>query len=103
MKALGAAPIEIDRFLTEADSEQQFSYDEFVDRVTERATVEESGAAFSAKAVVPLVCSVASRNEVQDIRSQLPDEFSALFELADAEAARCSSSSSSTWTGRSAD
>lgn len=80
-------PMEIDRFLTEADSGQQFSPDEFLDRVAERARVEQSDAAFYAKAVVALACSAAPDSEIQDIRAQLPDAFADLFELADAEAA----------------
>lgn len=46
--------MEIDRFLTEGDSGQRFSCDEFVDRVAERAAVEEIDTAFAQKAVVPL-------------------------------------------------
>jgi len=80
-------PMEIDRFLTEPRSGQQFTYDEFVDRVAEEAHVGESEAAFYAQAVVSLVCSIAHDSEVRDVRTQLPDEFSALFELADADVA----------------
>jgi uncharacterized protein (DUF2267 family) len=83
----GPLPMEIDRFLTEADSGQQFSYDEFVDRVAERAAVGGSNAVFHAQAVVALVCSVATGSEAQDVRSQLPDDYAPLFELADSGAA----------------
>ena len=79
--------MEIDRFLSEADSGQQFPYDEFVDRVAQRAAVKESDAAFYAQAVVALVCSVAPGSEAQNVRTQLPDEFAPLFEIADAEVA----------------
>lgn len=54
--------------------------------MAERAVVEESDTAFCAKAVVPLACSVVPESEVQGVRSQLPDGFSAIFELTDAEA-----------------
>ena len=59
-------PMEIDRFLTEPRSGQQFTYDEFVDRVAEEAHVGESEAAFYAQAVVSLVCSIAHDSEVRD-------------------------------------
>lgn len=83
----GPLPMEIDRFLTEADSGQQFGYDEFVDRVAERAEVEESEATFYAQAVVSLVHEAVPESEIEDVRAQLPDAFDGLFELAEADAA----------------
>ncbi|WP_435066628.1 DUF2267 domain-containing protein [Haloplanus sp. C73] len=78
-------PMEIDRYLTAAESGQQFSYDEFVDRVADRANVEESEAAFYAQAVVSLVSELATGGEMADVQAQLPDEFGDLFELAEAQ------------------
>lgn len=78
-------PMEIDRYLTAAESGQQFSYDEFVGRVAERAELEESEAAFYAKAVVSLVNELAAGGEMADVQAQLPDEFGDLFELAEAQ------------------
>lgn len=80
-------PMEIDRYLTAAESGQQFSYDEFVDRIAERAEVEESEAAFYATAVFALVCELAAEGELADIRAQLPDSFGGLFEMVEAETA----------------
>ena len=80
-------PMEIDRHLLEAEAAQQFSYDEFVDRVAERAGMDEADAAFAAKAVVALAAQQAPPGERTDVRDSLPPEFNELFEFADAEEA----------------
>lgn len=78
----GPLPMEIDWYLQSADHGQRFGWDEFVDRVGERAGVEESDAAFYAQAIVALVGDLAPGSELDDVRSGLPDEeFDALFEL----------------------
>ena len=77
----GPLPMEIDRYLIEAESGQRFGYDEFVDRVAERAEREEEDAAFGAKAVVALLGEIAPGGEVSDVQAQLPDEYADLFEL----------------------
>ena len=78
-------PMEIDRFLREADSGQRFSYDEFVDRVAEREGVDGADAAYHAKVIVALVSEVAPGRELEQVRGQLPDDFDPLFDLVDAE------------------
>lgn len=78
-------PMEIDRYLLEADSGQRFSFDEFVDRVAEREGVDPSEAAYHAKVVVDLVGEVAPAGELEQVRGQLPEEFDQLFELVDAD------------------
>lgn len=80
-------PMEIDRFLTEADSGQRFSYDEFVDRVVEGTGVDRADAVYHAKVVVGLVAEVVPAGEIEQVRGQLPDDFDDLFELVDAESA----------------
>ena len=78
----GPLPMEIDWYLKSADHGQRFGWDEFVDRVGERAGVEESDAVFYAQAVVALVGDLAPGSELDDVRNGLPDEeFDALFEL----------------------
>ncbi|WP_435129326.1 DUF2267 domain-containing protein [Halobaculum sp. D14] len=77
----GPLPMEIDRFLTEADSGQRFGYDEFVNRVADRADVEESEAAYRAKAVTALVADLDPAGEIEDVEDGLPDEFQDLFEF----------------------
>ena len=74
-------PMEIDRFLIEADSGQRFDYDEFVDRVAGHEGIDRADAAYHAKVVVAQVAEVTQASEVQQVRDQLPDEFEDLFEL----------------------
>ncbi|MFC6989761.1 DUF2267 domain-containing protein [Haloplanus sp. GCM10025708] len=79
-------PQEIGRFLREAESEQRFSYPEFVERVAERAGVEEADAAYYAQAIVELVAESEPGTEIEQVRDQLPEEFEPLFEFVGAEA-----------------
>ncbi|WP_158059406.1 DUF2267 domain-containing protein [Halorussus halophilus] len=81
----GSLPMEVDYYLTSADSGQRFDYDEFVDRVAERANVNKSDAAYYGKVVVGLVSELISRGEVEDVRGQLTDDYQYLFALIDAE------------------
>lgn len=78
-------PMEIDYFLESAESGQRFDYDEFLDRVTDRAEVERADAAYYAQVVVGLVSEVVPANEIEQVRSQLPDDYDDLFELIDPE------------------
>jgi uncharacterized protein (DUF2267 family) len=78
-------PMEIDRFLTTADSGQRFDYDEFVGRVAERSGADRSDASYHAKAVVAVVSEVVPGSELQQVRGQLPAEFDPLFELTEVE------------------
>lgn len=81
----GPLPLEIDRYLTEAESGQQFPPRTFIERVADRAGIAESDAAFYARAVIALVGDVVPASEMRDIRTQLPEDFEDLFELAEAE------------------
>ncbi|MFB6072713.1 MAG: DUF2267 domain-containing protein [Halobacterium sp.] len=78
-------PMEIDRYLTEADSGQQFSYQAFLERVAEGANVDETDAQFYAQAVFELVDECAQANETEQVQAQLPDDFDPLFEFVDSE------------------
>lgn len=78
-------PMEIDRFLTEAESGQRFDYDEFVERVAEREGVERPDAAYHAKVILDIVAEVTPASEIDQVRGQLPDDFDDLFELAEGE------------------
>lgn len=77
-------PMEIDRYLLEADSGERFGWDEFVQRVSERANVDEPEAVFRAQAVIELVWSLEPVGEDRDVRQSLPGEFDDLFEFVDA-------------------
>lgn len=78
-------PMEIDRFLREADSGQRFSYDEFVERVAEREGVDRPDAAYHAKVILDIVSEVTPASEIIQVKGQLPDDFDDLFELVELE------------------
>ncbi|WP_224332182.1 DUF2267 domain-containing protein [Haloprofundus halobius] len=83
----GPLPMEIDRYLLDADSGQRFAFDEFVDRVAEREgstdPIDRSDATYHAQAIVALVNDVVPPGEMEDVRAQLPEEYGKLFQLAD--------------------
>ena len=74
-------PMEIDRFLTEAQGGQRFDFRELVNRRSEREGVDPPDANYHAKQILQLVSEVVSSGEMQDVMQQLPDEFDDLFEL----------------------
>lgn len=74
-------PMEIDYYLLQAETGQRFDYDEFIDRVAERAEIEAADAAYQAQAIVALLAEIAPGSEIQDVRDELPGEFEELFEF----------------------
>ncbi len=74
-------PMEIDRFLLEADSNQRFGFREFVERVSDIEKQDEPDAVYHAKQIIGLVGEVAPTGEIEDVINSLPDEFEDLFEL----------------------
>lgn len=76
-------PMEVDRFLIEAKSGQRFDYDEFLDRVADCEGIERPDAARHARLVVGLVSETVYASEIQEVLSNLPDEYLDLFELVD--------------------
>jgi uncharacterized protein (DUF2267 family) len=81
----GQLPMEVDRFLLDAESGQRFSYDEYLDRVADCEGVEHPEAARHARLVVGLVSETVYASEIQEVLSNLPDEYLDLFELVDEE------------------
>lgn len=81
----GPLPMEVDRYLLQADSGQRFSPSEFFDRVCERENVDRSDGVYHTKAIVALLDEVVPAGEMQQVRGQLPAEYDALFELSDQE------------------
>ena len=79
-------PMEIDRYLIAADSGQRFDYDEFLDRVSEREGVDRADANHHAQQLVALLAEIVPAGNLEKARNQLPDDYEALFELADFEA-----------------
>lgn len=79
-------PMEIDRFLTEPAGGQQFSYQEFLERIADRADIEESEAQYDAQAIVALVGECVQGEEMAQVRAQLPADYEPLFEFTQQEA-----------------
>lgn len=79
-------PVDLDHYLTEPQGDEQFSYQEFIQRIADRADVDESDAHFYAQAVVALLNNVVLESEVRRMRTQLPDEYDPLFEFTEADA-----------------
>lgn len=79
-------PMEIDFYLLNADSGERFGWQEFVDRVAERAELDdEAEATYQAQAIMALLHEVEPIGEEQDIRGNLPEEFEDLFEFVGTE------------------
>lgn len=85
----GPLPMEIDRYLLEADSGQRFDWNEFLDRIWERERMtdpdDRADAAYHARVIVDLLNDIVSPGEMQQVRDQLPDDedWDELFELID--------------------
>ncbi|WP_247381813.1 DUF2267 domain-containing protein [Halorientalis brevis] len=83
-------PMEIDRFVSEVDTVESFSFDEFVDRLLERGGYdddERADAVFHAQAVMAVVSEAVDENELQQVRDQLAEKqgWDELFEVAEHE------------------
>lgn len=78
-------PMEIDRYLIEAEHGQRFEYDEFLSRVAEREGVDRSDANYHAQQVMVVVAEDVPPGNIEKARAGLPEEFDALFELVDHE------------------
>lgn len=85
----GTLPMEIDRYLLEADSGQRFDWDEFLDRVWEREEMSDpddrADAAYHARAILDLVNEAVPPGEMEQVRDGLPadGDWNELFELID--------------------
>lgn len=73
-------PMEIDRFLLEADSGQRFDYQEFVKRISEIDQSDPPDAAYLAQLVMGVISEAVPEGELRDVRNSLPDDFEDLFE-----------------------
>jgi len=74
-------PMEIDRYLTEAEHGQRFDYQEFLDRVAEREGVDRSDANYHAQQLLAVVSEVVPPGNLEKVQNQLPEGYEPLFEL----------------------
>lgn len=83
----GTLPMEIDRYLIEADSGQRFGWDEFIDRIWEREEMtdpdDKADAAYHARVIIDILNDVVPPGEMQQVRDSLPadEDWDELFEL----------------------
>lgn len=67
--------------VSESDDEpEEFSVDDFVERVRERAPIEDGETKQYIRAVTSTLADAVDNRELEDARSQLPNEFDSLFE-----------------------
>ena len=78
-------PMEIDRYLTEAEHGQRFDYQEFLDRVAEREGVDRSDANYHAQQLLTVVSEVVPPGNLEKVQNQLPEGYEPLFELIERE------------------
>lgn len=76
-------PMEIDRFLRDADSGQRFSFEAYLDKVGEIEDTDTETAGRHAQHVVAIVSEVVPSGELKQVRAQLPPDFDALFDHVD--------------------
>lgn len=63
-----------------SDTGERFSFGEFCKRISSREHVEGAEAVHHARCVIETLQQAATPGEIRDVRSQLSDEFSPLFE-----------------------
>lgn len=64
-----------------AGAGQNYTLDEFFQRVSDREGVALPDASFHARVVIGLISEVVTMGEIENIRAQLPAEFRELFEV----------------------
>lgn len=79
----GSLPMEIDYYVLSSEHDQRFGWDEFLERVGDRANIDEAEAAYYAQSLLEVVAETVPGGELGDLRSNLPEEFEELFELVD--------------------
>jgi uncharacterized protein (DUF2267 family) len=72
-------PPEVASYVEGSGSGEPFSVDEFYDRVAQKEGVDHDEAVKHARAVATVVQNAVTRGEVDDVRSQLGNEYGELF------------------------
>lgn len=72
-------PEEIGRFLTESADKYKYTLDEFFDRIAEKEDVRKPTAIYHARVVLEVLREAVSFGELEDVLSQLPEEFDELM------------------------
>ncbi len=73
-------PEEIGRFLNTAGKGERFSSDDFLKRVSEREGADLPIAVYHVRAVFDVLKDAVAAGELNDVKSQLPDDYQRLFE-----------------------
>jgi uncharacterized protein (DUF2267 family) len=73
-------PPELGTFLTDVEATERCPVDDFFLRVAAKETADLPDAVHHARAVIEVLLESVTPGEMDDIRSQLPDDFGPLFE-----------------------
>jgi uncharacterized protein (DUF2267 family) len=73
-------PEEIGRFLKNDKKQERFDLSEFFQRVSQGEGVDPAAAAFHARVVIEVLQEAVTGGEIDDVRTQLPDDYQMLFE-----------------------
>jgi uncharacterized protein (DUF2267 family) len=73
-------PPELGTFLRDVETTERFSVDDFFLRVAAKETADLPDAAHHARAVIAVLQEAVTTGEMDDIRTQLPDNYKPLFE-----------------------
>jgi uncharacterized protein (DUF2267 family) len=72
-------PRELQQCMKEPEQRGKLSYEEFMQRIGKREGIAPKQAEQHARAVIEVLCEAVSPGEIDDVISQLPGEFKALF------------------------
>lgn len=72
-------PRELAGCLRQGPKSEAFDLSEFYRRISRKEGIEIEEASAHARAVIEVLCEAVTQGEIDDIRSQLPEDFAALF------------------------
>lgn len=74
-------PREVDRYMVQADSGQQFTFDAYLERVAMRSLSPEPDVLYQAQIVMSLVEDTVPAETFRQLRAWVPQEYRKLFVL----------------------